>query len=562
MQLFYNNRRNNMKRNSIKIMLSAGLLISVITSCKKDLILTPNDAVTQEQVFSSPTSITQAMAKVYGSFALTGNEGGSGQPDINGIDEGASDFYREMWDVQELTTDEAVITYNDPGVQDLHNMVWSSSSQVLQGVYDRSLYQITLANNFLQQTTPSLLSSHGITGAYADTVGYFRAECRFLRAYQYWVLMDIFGNPPFATDATAIGSGLPPQTTRAALYAYIVSELKTIDPLMVKPLQNQYGRADEAAVWALLARVYLNAQVYTGTADYTDAITYASKVIGAGYNMIPDFTQLMLADDNLNAGVPGGGLASQAEFIFTINYDGKATEGYGGSQYLTHAPVGGSMPPQKFGISSGYDGSRTTANIISLFPAPATQDTSNFPNNGNADKRAEFWYPGQSLDIASLTTFSDGIGVNKFRNVTRTGAQGQDPTYCDVDLPLFRLPEMYLIYAESVLRGGSGGDANTALSYINMMRTRAYAGSTAGNLTDPSQLTLQFILDERARELFWEGFRRTDLIRYGQFTSATYLWPWKGGVEAGTGVADYRNLMPIPVSDIAANPNLKQNTGY
>lgn len=438
-------------------------------------------------------------------------------------------------------------------------MVWSAGSQVLQGVYDRSMYQITLVNNFLQQTTPALLASHGISGTDATTIGYYRAEARFLRAYQYWVLMDIFGNPPFVTETTTIGSGLPPQISRTALFAYVVSELKAIDPLMVKPGQNQYGRADEGAVWALLARVYLNAGVYTGTADYTDAITYANKVIGAGYGLIPNFTQLMLADDNLNAGPQGGG--TTAEFIFTISYDGIKTQGYGGSQYLTHASVGGSMPPQKFGISGGYDGLRTTSNIIALFPTPPTTDTTNFPNNANADTRAEFWYPGQSLAINNVTTFSNGIAVTKFRNVTRTGAQGSNPTFCDVDLPLFRLSEMYLIYAEAVLRGGTGGDAATALTYINAIRTRAYGGSNAGNIT-AAQLTIPFILDERARELFWEGFRRTDLIRYGEFTSASYVWPFKGGVAGGTGVADYRNLMPIPVSDLAANPNLKQNTGY
>ena len=120
---------------------------------------------------------------------------------------------------------------------------------------------------------------------------------------------------------------------------------------------------------------------------------------------------------------------------------------------------------------------------------------------------------------------------------------------------------MYLIYAEAVLRGGTGGDAATALIYINNIRTRAYGDSTAGNIT-AGQLTTQFILDERARELFWEGFRRTDLIRYGLFTSASYVWPFKGGVANGSGVADYRNLMPLPESDLAANPNLKQNTGY
>jgi hypothetical protein len=547
-----------MKRNSINIMLAAGILVLGLTSCKKKLILSPNDLVTSQQVFSTPTGYTQAMSKVYGAFANTGNTGPYGSGDIQGVDEGTSDFFREFWNVQELSTDEAVITYGDPGVQDLHNMVWDANNAVSRGLYYRSLYQITLCNNFLQQATPAMLASHGITGADATNIAYYAAEARFLRAYQYWVLMDVFGTPPFQTDATKIGSGIPPQISRADLFKYIVGELKTIDPLMVAPNKNLYGRADQAAVWALLARVYLNAQTYTGTADYTGAITYAQKVINApGYGLISNFHNLMLADDNLNS-IPGGG--STSEFIFTINYDGTKAQGYGGSQYLTHAPIGGSMPVQKFGISGGYAGSRTTSNIVNLFPAPATQDGSQFPSNGNADSRAEFWYPGQNMQINSVTTFADGLGVCKFRNVTSGGAQGSDPNFCDIDLPLFRVPEMYLIYAESVLRGGLGGDAVTALGYVNKVRERAYGGLT-GDITG-AQLTTQFILDERGRELFWEGFRRTDLIRYSLYTSSAYVWPFKGGVKTGTGVADFRNLFPIPATDLAANPNLKQNPGY
>src|ERR1700744_503295 len=383
-----------MKRNLIITVFTAGILAVSITSCKKNLILAPNDQLTSQQVFSTPAGYDQAMAKVYGSFALTGNDGGSGAPDINGIDEGASDFFREMWDVQELTTDEAVITYGDPGVQDLHNMVWSPLNQVSQGLYYRSTYQITLCNNFIQQSTPAMLASHGITGEAATKIGFYVAEARFLRAYQYWVLMDVFGNPPFADETFKIGSGLPPQIARKDLYAWVVKELQAVDPLMVKPNQNEYGRADEAAVWALLARIYLNAAVYTGTPDYANAMTYAQKIISdKDYQLIPNFDNLMLADDNLNC-IPGGGKTS--EFIFTINYDGLKTQTYGGSQYLTHASVGGSMPPVKFGESGGYAGSRTTSNIVALFPAPKTTDTTNFPNNGNVDTRAQFWYPGQN----------------------------------------------------------------------------------------------------------------------------------------------------------------------
>ena len=540
------------------MVLFAGIVAFSITSCKKNLILSPNNEVTSEQVFSTPAGYTAAMAKVYGAFALTGNEGPAGEPDIQGVDEGTSDFFREFWNCQELPTDEAVITYTDPGVQDLHNMVWDANNAVSEGLYYRSLYQITLCNNFIQQATPALVASHGITGADATTIAYYVAEARFLRAYQYWVLMDVFGNPPFATDATKIGSGIPPQISRKDLYAYVISELKAIDPLMVKPNANLYGRADEAAVWALLARVYLNAGVYTGTPDWADAITYSQKVINTtGYGLISNFQNLMLSDDYLNT-IPGGGKIS--EFILTINYDGTKSETYGGSQYLTHAPVGGSMPPADFGISGGYAGSRTTSNIISLFPAPTNTTGTVFPSNGNADSRAEFWYPGQSETINNVLTFTDGLGVCKFRNVTSTGAAGSNLTYSDVDLPLFRVPEMYLIYAEATLNGGAGGTAAQALTYVNAIRERAYGGAT-GDITS-TQLTLQFILDERARELFWEGFRRTDLIRYGLFTGSTYLWPFKGGAANGTNVSSFRNLFPIPQADLAANPNLKQNPGY
>ena len=179
---------------------------------------------------------------------------------------------------------------------------------------------------------------------------------------------------------------------------------------------------------------------------------------------------------------------------------------------------------------------------------------------GNPDTRAEFWSNGQSLAITDVTSFTQGYAVNKWRNVTSTGAQGSNINFADVDEPLFRLSEQYLIYAEAVVRGGSGGSNAQAVTYINNIRERAYGG-VAGDIAS-TDLTLQFILDERARELYWEGFRRTDLIRYGYFTTSTYLWPLKGGVANGTSVGDFRNIYPIPDQDRAVNPNLTQNPGY
>src|SRR5206468_12935252 len=125
---------------------------------------------------------------------------------------------------------------------------------------------------------------------------------RFLRAYQYWVLMDLFANPPFVTENSPIGKSYPEQTDRATLFNYVESELKAIDGSLLKAHSGIYGRADQAADWALLARLYLNAEVYLGSGKgrYSDAATYASKVIGAGYSLATDYKKLFLADNDQN----------------------------------------------------------------------------------------------------------------------------------------------------------------------------------------------------------------------------------------------------------------------
>lgn len=514
-------------------LLGSGLFIS----CNKDLNQLPTNGLTADSVYSTPAGYKLAFAKVYGSFAQTGNNG-PGSGDIQGIDPGTSDFFRLYWGAQELSTDEAVISWGDAGIQDFHFMNWSSSNPFTQGLYYRSMYQITLANDFIRQSSDANLTARGITGSDADAIKTQRTEARYLRAYQYWVLMDLFGNPPFVTEKDQIGE-IPKQIKRKDLFHYVVSELKAIEPDLKAPRTNEYGRADQAADWALLSRIYLNSEVYADTVAYDAAASYAKKVIDAGYSLTSNYNWLFLADNNKNTN----------EFILTINYDGLHTQGYGGTTFLTHAPVGGSMTPSKFGINGGWSGARTTKNLPNLFP----------DYTGSADSRADFYTDGQSLEINDITSFTDGFAVTKYRNVKRDGSNGSSLDFSDIDMPLFRLPEMYLNYAEATLRGGNG-DRTLALQYINNLRERAY-GNSSGNI-GAADLTLNFILDERARELYWEGYRRTDLVRYGEFTSSSYVWPWKGGVKSGTGVPAYRNLYPLPLTDVQANPNLVQNPGY
>ncbi|MCW3105863.1 MAG: RagB/SusD protein, partial [Segetibacter sp.] len=489
---------------------------------------------------SNEAGYRSSLAKVYGGLALTGNSGPAGSGDLGGIDEGFSSYLRNYWNLQELSTDEAVIAWNDATIKDFHNMSWTPADAFIRALYSRIFYQITLANAFIRESSDDKVSQRGISGADATKVKGYQAEARFLRALSYWHALDLFGNPTFVTENDPIGAFLPKQTTRAELFKYIESELKAVEGLLPEPKQNEYARADKAAAWMVLANLYLNAKVYTGTERYADAVTYSSKVINAGYSLEPNYANLFLADNN-----------KSAENIFAVAFDGDNTRTFGGTTYLVHAPVGGDMVPKAdFGIDGGWGGLRTTKALVQKFTDPS----------GATDKRAMFQIVGQSLDIVDISDFRNGYSIRKWKNITSAGTPGKNLAYPDTDFPMFRLSEAYLIYAEAVSRGGSGGSAGQALTYINMLRQRAY-GNTSGNILS-TDLTLDFILDERARELQWEGKRRTDLIRYDKFTTSGYLWPWKGGVKDGTGVSANRNIYPIPSAEINTNTNLVQNTGY
>ncbi|RYY35132.1 MAG: RagB/SusD family nutrient uptake outer membrane protein [Sphingobacteriaceae bacterium] len=526
-------------RNGIKILVAAIITTMVITSCSKDLNLKPKNDITSDVAYATPAGYKNVLAKVYGSFAQTGNSG-SGSGDLGGIDPGTSDFFRLFWGAQELSTDEAVCAWlNDPGVGEIDQMTWSSGNLMLRGLYTRSLYQITLANEFIRESTPEKLSGRGITGADATEIGYYTAEARFLRAFQYWVLLDLYANPPFITENDGVGKFFPERITRPELFNYVESELKAVEGLLKDARTNEYPRADKAAAWALLARLYLNAEVYTGTGKYSDAVTYAKKVIDeGGYSLYGDYKNLFLADNN----------EANPETIFAIAYDGVQTQNYGGATYLINAAISGAMTPANYGIpSGGWGGNRSRQNLPNLF------------TNAN-DKRAMF--SGNKKEVEDLTLFTDGFAVTKFKNITKSGATAPSigGVYCSMDMPLFRLAEQYLIYIEAVERGGSGGSEGQALTYFNALRARAY-GNTFGNIS-AGNLTLDMIIDERGRELYWEGFRRTDLVRFGRYTSGSYLWPYKGGVIGGRGMEDFRNIFPIPSADVIANPNLVQNPGY
>ena len=515
------------------LIVAAGLLAGA-AACT-DITTEPTSTVTGSNIFADPASYRAFLAKIYGGLVVTGQQGPHGSGDIEGIDEGFSQYMRQYWQLQELPTEEAIIGWGDVGLPELVTQQWSSSNQFLTAMYYRVFYQVAMANEFLRETTDAKLSSRNVTPALAAQIQGYRAEARFLRALSLWHGLDLFGNIPLVTEEDELGATPPEQATRADLYAFVVQELNAIMPALPAIGAGEYGRADRGAALMLLGKLYLNSAVYTGTARYAEARAAMEQIINSGaYQLDDDYDHMFLADNH-----------TSPELIFTVPQDGRFTRTWGGMTFLTHASVGGSMNASNYGLDGGWWGLRIKPQAYALY--------------GAGDTRGSYFYTaGQQVAITNISDFTHGVAAPKFRNVTSTGSPGSHTTFPDTDYPMFRLADAYLMYAEAVLRGG-GGSAASALTYVNALRTRAY-GDASGNITG-AQLTLNFILDERLRELLWEGHRRQDLVRFDRFTDAG-IWSFKGGTPGGAVTPAYRDLYPIPASELLANPNLTQNTGY
>ncbi|WP_116789683.1 RagB/SusD family nutrient uptake outer membrane protein [Flavobacterium psychrotrophum] len=529
---------------NINLKLAAGLMLAAFTfsSCLNDLDQSDPSSVglpTVEELYSKPEAYKETLAKLYAGFSTTGQDGPSGSPDISGIDEGFSQYIRGLWLLQELTTDEAVIGWNDQTIKDFHYQTWSSNDNFINATFSRLDFEIKNCNEYLRQTTDVKLDARGVTGDLRTEIAAYRAEARFLRAVSYWHFLDLFGGRVgIVTENDPTTYFLPKQATAQEMFDFIDTELTDLVTNLKAPRTNEYPRVDKAAAWMLRAKLYLNAQVYTGKAKYAEAMPLLTQVINSGYALHDKYDELFLADNDKNG--------AQNEAIFAVAFDGLRTKTYGGTTFLVHAPLGGSMPVAEFGVNGGWGGVRTTSAFVAKF------------NNSTMDDRSNFYTSGQSLEITDIGNFGDGYAIKKFKNVTSAGVKGSDAAgdFVDTDFAIFRLADAYLMYAECALR--TGQDIANGLVYVNKVRERAY-GSTAGDVTS---MNLNFILDERARELHWEGHRRTDLVRFGKLTGGSYLWPYKGNTPTGSPTPSFRNIFPIPTRALAANPLLVQNPGY
>ena len=523
------------------LLASGGLALG--TAACTDLDLEPETTTTPGVYFVDGDAYESSLARVYSGLAVTGQRGPLGAADISSLDEGFSSYLRQYWQLQELPTDNAVIAWGDDGLAPLQSCTWTSQNQFVRAMYYRVFFQVSLANEFLRESAPGRLDARGIDDDDRARIAGFRAEARFLRALSLWHGLDFFGAIPLYDESQAVGGDPPRQAPPREVFDFVLAELDAIEDALPGIGQAEYARADRGALLMLRANLLLNAEAYVGQDRYADALAAAEAIVDAdAYALDPDYGRLFGADNDLADGV-----------IFPVAFDGESTQTWGGTAYLVHAPLGGSMVDADYGVTGAWQGLRTTPGLVERFGGEAFDTT---------DSRAIFFTDGQSYEVGELTDFTDGYAVPKWTNLRADGTPGSNVNHPDTDYPLFRLAEAYLLYAEAHLRGG-GGSRERALDLVNAVRARAYVGDDEeGFLFGRADLTLDNLLDERQRELYWEGHRRRDLIRFGLFAGEGYLWAFKGGVPGGTGIPDFRRLYPIPATEFLANPNLTQNAGY
>ena len=557
-------------KSFIKNMLLGSVAVFAVsfgtTSCVGDLDVTPIDP--NYQVIEDAATLDNLFNKCYATLAMAGNSDVDGDVDVDGIDGGTSGFLRQMWNSNELTSDEAICAWGDEGIPGFNFNSYDGSHPMLRGYYYRLYVAITYCNQYLAMSDLA-----------TDEVKV--AEIRFLRALEYYLALDAFGgNIPLIKAFDSTG-GLAPRGrinedgyTGYEVYDFIESELLDIEGKLASARvaaegQDGYGRVDQVAAWTLLSRLYLNSQVYTGTPQWAKAKEYAEKVINSPYKLFTDapvngysaYERLFMGNNGTNG--------AQVESIFSLVQDGATTASWGNTLFLIASTHDANLPA--WGTSEAWGGNRALPELVdkffpgknapekalpSVLVAAAGDDRALF-SSAILDKEGNV-VDGRTYSIDKWGTFTNGFAVTKFSNIYSDKGMSHDAQYVDTDFFFFRVAEAYLTYAEADARINGGTATADGLAKLNAVRARAHAAAL-------QSASLQTICDEWSREFYFEGRRRSDLIRFGYYGGNTsYSWTFKGSADvyAGTSFPAYRNIFAIPTTDIVANKNLVQNQGY
>lgn len=545
-----------------KYIIIGGIALSMgFTSCVDDLDVSPENPTTKLEL-TTAEDYYALMARVYGGLVL---EGGIA------VDNGGAGVYtRQLWNVQELPSDEAIVGYNwnDAGIQELGFSTWSSDNHWLYECFSRFNYQIALCNEFLR----TIGNASGLIAE--DEINTLRCEARVLRDLSYYHMIDIFGRGPW-TDENSVVGATPPTYDRKQLFEATVADLTAYVDNLLPAAQQTYGRLSREAGYMILAKLYLNAEVYTGTAMWQQCADALKNVVATGIQLAPEYKYLFCASNSKYVG--------NGEIIFGLPQDRNRLTSWGGTTELTCAAY----------MEADDSDTPLARQLLMLnFPGTPWSGLRVRPELSKAlkgDPRRLIYEGSYQEDIPDLTAYNEtSCGymlvkytftteddyynealVNKFDEVyawNNDPANENDPEYpkaypqatspdqmSEVDLPVFRLADAYLMLAECQLNGANVNiNGLDGYAYFNMVRDRV-------GLAPIAQPTANEILHERQCELYAEGFRRSDLIRFNRYTGSNYLWSWKGGDFTGTAIHDTRAVFPIPYQYVIT---VGQNAGY
>ena len=523
-----------------KYLLIGGAALSMgLTSCVGDLNVEPTNPNDKTELTSKDEYIGLIM-RAYGGLVM---EGG-----ISVSDGGAGVYSRQLFNQQELPTDECVIAGNwdDAGIDELVYAQPSADNHWTYEMYSRINFQIALCNATMQS-----LDGAGEFFS-SEEIAEYKAEMRILRDLSYYHMIDIFGKGPW-TDENSVVGDIPPTYTREQLFNAVVEDLKSAIEQVNPAAQQEYGRVSREAGLALLAKLYLNAEVYTGKPMWQECADICKQITSTLPSLAVEYKYLFCGSNKKYVASSTYG-TTYGEIIWTIPQDETTMQTYGGTTYLSGGAYSTESPYNSYGLQAApWQG-----------PHMRPETVDRFDSN---DKRALFYEGEFTKDLYNIDTWGQpgdcGFQCIKFvytdeehYDLDANAGDDKNPDhqfmakdiFNSADVPLFRLADIYLMLAECQLNGVSCD----GLSYYNKVRQRA-------GLSAVGSYSAQDLLDERNRELYWECHRRSDLIRFGKYTGSNYNWQWKGGVQQGGAIESYRNLMPIPTQFTAT---LGQNPGY
>ena len=515
----------------------------------------PHTETTSNNVYAEAANYEAVLSGIYTSMIVN----------LSGIssDDRFQNYTRSLVMFQEATTDNLDNVWAaGESTTNLNNLSWTAGDSWISAIYYHIYNIVALCNEFIRNSSDEAISR--FTADEQAQIVLWRNEARCLRALAYSHALDLFPAVPFVDESDNVGSYIPRTYTRAELFDYLLSELSDLSASGALP-DSKYGHATRGTAAALLARICLNGEVYTGKPYYTECIAACKTVLECGYSLESDYTRLFNADNHKRTN----------EIIFALACSATHTVAWGAGTYL----VCGSRfdndagMTEDFGVASYWNCLRTRPELVAKFEEGDSRKLFGSRNRAvYTDTPEEGWYKVEGdtkyiysdrpLTIIGHDETTSGWLFNKWSNLTDAGEIASDTANngAETDFPMFRLADVYLMLAEAVLRGGDGATMSDALGYVNLVRERAF-GAGKGSIAQ-GDLTLDFILDERARELYTECTRRSDLIRFDKFTSG-YNWNWKGGVKDGKDVDSKYRYFPIPEAELSANPQMKAiNTEY